>query len=471
MLIAPFALLLALFDSPAPAADATTAPVAAITLTTAPTAADAVDTVEAAAAQADKTAKPAKKAKRDKAADDGLRFVWGDHPSIRAGKWLKLDFGLKIQEDKMHPGDDPVPFDDLILKRARVGVDGELFKVIQFSVERELTTSSIVSLYSESTKTQWRDVFGEVKIADGLQIRGGRFKIPFSRDQLDGEASNDFVNRSLGGDYLAPGRDTGGMVHGRFFKRGLGYSAGVFGHDGDNSRANKIAGGDRTVAVRVEGTPLRKIKALNLDQTEVGVDFASTDVSDASKLPNGLRGRTVVSQYNFFTPVFVKGTRRRYGADVEWSKRQFGARAELMQVTDQRTDQGLRSGTLSDAKYHAWYASGAWVLTGEKSEKSLTPKHPLFRGGFGAVQLAARYERLWFDSKVTGEPAFSNSRAEVILPNGDKVLTLGVNWYPIRWVKLQLNGIHEELQDTGRTPLLNGGTKFWSSVIRLQLAL
>ena len=473
MLIAPFALLLALSDTPATVADAPTTPVAAVTLT-APTS-SAADADAEAAAQGDakkpKKAKEAKPAKGAKAGSDGLRFVWGDHPSIRAGKWMKLDFGLKIQEDKMYPGDDPVPFDDLILKRARVGVDGELFKVIQFSVERELTTSNNVSIYAESTKTPWRDVFGEVKIADGLQIRGGRFKIPFSRDQLDGEASNDFVNRSLGGDSLAPGRDTGGMVHGRFFKRGLAYSVGVFEHDGDNSQANKIAGGDRTTAVRLEGTPLRKIKALNLDQLEVGADFASTDVSDASKLPNGLRGRTVVSQYTFFAPVFVKGTRRRYGADVEWSKRQFGARAELMQVTDQRTDQGLRGGTLNDGVYHAWYASGAWVLTGEKSEKGLAPKHPLFKGGFGAVQLAGRYERMWFDSKATGEPAFSNSRSEVILPNGDKVLTLGVNWYPNRWVKLQLNGIHEEIQDTGRTPLLTGGTKFWSSVVRFQLAL
>ena len=92
------------------------------------------------------------------------------------------------------------------------------------------------------------------------------------------------------------------------------------------------------------------------------------------------------------------------------------------------------------------------------------------RGG-GALELAARYERLWFDSKATGEPAFSNSRAEVILPSGDTVLSLGLNWYLNRWVKLQVNGIHEELQDPGRTPLADGGTKFWSTVFRLQVAL
>ena len=53
---------------------------------------------------------------------------------------------------------------------------------------------------------------------------------------------------------------------------------------------------------------------------------------------------------------------------------------------------------------------------------------------------------------------------------GNKVLTLGANWYPNRWVKLQYNAIHESIEDSGRTPLLNGGTAFWSSVIRAQIA-
>jgi phosphate-selective porin len=464
VLIAPFALLLVLSDPPAPDTPpppaGTNAPASRIEPSIGVPAPAAVLAAPAASAQ-----------EQNEPADPGVRFVWRDHPSLRAGQWLRLDLGAKLQIDKMNPGDDPADFDDLIVRRGRIGVDGELFNVFQFSVERELTDSSTASFFNESSKTQWRDVWGEVKFADALQVRGGRFKIPFSRDQLDGEASNDFVSRSLGGEYLAPGRDVGGMVHGRFFGRGLGYDVGLFEHDGDNSQANKIAGGDTTFAARVTATPFAAVKTGNLDEAEIGVNFASTEVSSSSTLPNGLRGRTVVSQYTFFEPVFVEGTRRRWGADVEWTRRQVGARAEYMRVTDQRTRQGLRGDTLNDAVYHAWYVSGAWVLTGERSDRSINPRRPLFMGGFGAVQVAARFERIWFDSKDTGEPAFSNSRAEVILPNGDKVLTLGVNWYLNRWVKLQLNGIHESLEDAGRTPLLDGGTKFWSSVFRIQLVI
>jgi phosphate-selective porin len=444
VLIAPFAMLLMLADSPAPAVD----PPSAVT-------------APAAEPQGGGTAR----------APQAPRLTWKEHPSVRGGKWLRVDFGMKVQEDKLNPGDDPGNFDDVRLSRARVGVDGELFQVLQFSVERELTSSGDVKLNAKSQKTPWRDVYGELKIADGLQIRGGRFKVPFSLDQLTGIANNDFVYRSLGATYLAPARDIGGMVHGRFFKRALNYSAGLFAHDGDNARATKLAGGDRTFAMRVSGTPLAVVKALNLDKAELGANFATTDVTDDSELPNGLRGRTVMSDYTFFNPVFVRGARNRYGADIDWSNHQVGGRAEYMAVTEARDGQGLRGDTLNAARARAYYLQGTWVLTGDKKDRPVEPRHPLPLGGVGAIEVAARYERLWFDSKATGEPAFSNSRAEVILPNGEKVLTLGVNWYVNRWVKLQLNGIHEDLQDAGRTPLLDGAVKFWSSVFRLQIAL
>ena len=466
MLIAPFALLVALADSPVPVA-ATSASAAstvpAAVPATEPGGAEPAPDIDAepAAAQGGNTDKQ----------PEGLHFVWREHPSLRAGKWLRIDFSARFQVDKMFPGDDPQDFDDFTLNRARVSVDGELFNRVQFSIERELRGSSEEKINAKSTKTQWRDVYVDVNIADGLQLRGGRFKIPFSLDQLTSVSSNDFVNRSLGADYLAPARDIGGTVHGRFFDRGLTYSAGFFEHDGDNSRSTKVAGGDTTFAARVTATPLRAVKAFNLDRADFGFNFASTEVSDESELPNGLRGRTVMSKYTFFEPVFVKGTRRRYGVDMDWNHGPFGARGEYLHVTDQREQQGLRGDTLNDARARAWYVSGAWVVTGDRKSRVAEPRHPLFKDGIGAVEVAARYERLWFDSQDTGEPAFANSRAEVILPSGDKVFTLGVNWYVNRWVKLQLNGIHEELEDPGRTPLADGGTTFWSTVFRAQLVL
>ncbi|MGC4081919.1 MAG: porin [Vicinamibacterales bacterium] len=469
MLIAPLALLFALADGPAAPADPPTPTAASDAAAAAPGAEDTtrgvdpivVDTAIGSTAQGGgSNAKPA-----------GLRFVWKEHPSLRAGEWLRLDFGVKIHGDRMNPGDDPADFDRTQLTRARIGVDGEIFKVLQFSIEREMTENGDVKLNAKSTKTAWRNLYGELKIADALQIRGGRFKIPFSLDQQTGISNNDFIYRSLGATYLAPARDTGGMVHGRFFGRDLTYAVGLFEHDGDNSRATKIAGGDRTFAARVTARLLKPIRFLNLDDAEFGGNFATTDVTDDSELPNGLRGRTVISEYNFFDPVFVRGTRNRYGADFDWSDHQLGARAEYIAVTDAREGQGLRGDDLNAARAQAYYLQGTWLITGDRKDRPVEPERPLPTKGVGAIELAVRIERLWFDSKDTGEPAFSNSRAEVILPTGNKVFTAGVNWYLNRWMKLQFNAIHQEVEDAGRTPLADGGTKWWGTVFRAQLAL
>jgi phosphate-selective porin len=82
--------------------------------------------------------------------------------------------------------------------------------------------------------------------------------------------------------------------------------------------------------------------------------------------------------------------------------------------------------------------------------------------------VGARYERLGFESAEQVGPAFRNPRAEHILGNGDSVWTVGVNWFPNRWVRVTLNGFREEIEDAPRTPV-PGTTTFWSGLGRLQL--
>jgi phosphate-selective porin len=114
--------------------------------------------------------------------------------------------------------------------------------------------------------------------------------------------------------------------------------------------------------------------------------------------------------------------------------------------------------------------SGTWVVTGEDKKRPLKAATPLFQGGIGAVEVAARYERLWFNSPVGNDAPFRNPRAETIAPAGDRALTLGVNWTLNRFVKIQVNGIREHVEDPERNPVPNGAA-FWSRVLRLQFVL
>lgn len=409
---------------------------------------------------------------------NGLRFVWREHPSLRAGRNFRLDFAAKLQQDARDAGDNPLGFKTWELHRARAGVEGELFRRIQFSIEREFSENLTNDPLRKSTKSQWKDVYVDANLTDAIQVRAGKFKVPFGLDQNSGESNLDFVYRSLGGNYLSPGRDIGGMVHGRLFKRGLNYWVGGFEHDGENSRSFKSSGaqtvvvgrGDQTYAARVTATVFRKTGIALLEEAEVGGSWATSQLSDEGFLPHGLRARTVMSQYTFFDRMFVKGHRRRYGAEIDVAHGRVGARAEYMLVADSRDQQGLGDENLSDVRGKAWYVLGSWVLTGENKTRPVEPRRGgIGRGGYGAFELTARFDALRFDSVAGQDPPFRNSRAETVYPNADKVFTGGFTYYANRWVKIQGNAIHEAIDDLERSPTPTG--KFWSTVLRLQFEL
>jgi phosphate-selective porin len=435
--------------------------------------------------KADKKPKKKKVAKETEAAPDepvdvdtvdtgrGMRLTWKQHPSIRYGSIFRMDFEAKLQEDG-HSSYGPVAgLDRWEFHRNRIGVQGHLFKKIEYEVERELTEKELTEkdiALGITPSSRWKDVNVNLTFVKNAQIQIGKFKIPFGLDELTGVTHNDFVYRSLGASYLAPARDIGGMVHGRFFKRGLNYWAGVFEHDGDNARSKKIQGGDLTAAGRITATPFRPLTKSPIGAMEIGTAYAMSELSDDSFRPNGLRGRTVMTQDTFYETVYVKGHRRRWEIDLDWTVGPASARAEYTLVGDDRLQQGIGDEDLPDARARAWYVSGTWVLTGEDKTRPVKTAEPLFQGGLGSVEVAARYERMWFDSVSGNDVPFRNPRAETIYPGGDRALTLGVSWTLNRFIKLQVNGIREHVEDPDRNPVPNGAA-FWSRVFRLQFVL
>lgn len=417
------------------------------------------------------------------AREPGVDVVWTQHPSIRVGDSFRLDFGATLQEDlhSSYPGapglncqNQALPGTCLFqLHRNRVGIKGSVFKKIEYEVERELTEQELTDkdiLRGFTPQSQWKDVNVNLKYMKKAQIQVGKFKLPFGLDELTSISQNDFVYRSLGAAYLAPGRDIGGMVHGSFFKRGLTYGAGVFQHDGDHASSKKVQGADQTVAARVTAAPFRRTGVPG--DLNVGSAFAVSSLSDDPYLPNGLRGRTILTQDTFFQPVYVKGRRARWEADADWTAGRASARAEYTWVTDSRLQQGVGDEDLPDARARSWYVGGTWILTGERKKRPLSARSEFLRGGPGAVEVAARYERLSFDSARGADVDLPSRtpRAPNILPSGEGALTLGVNWVLNRWIKLQFNGIREHVDDPNRSPVSGGGA-FWSQVARFQIVL
>lgn len=407
----------------------------------------------------------------------GKGFEWEQHPGIRFGKHFNIEFEAKLQEDyhTSYAGAEQVAgLEDWELHRNRIGVLGNVGKHIEFEVEHEFTEHELSEKDIEAgvtPKSQWKDVRANFDYIKNAQIQVGKFKIPFGLDQTTGVTHNDFVYRSLGAIYLSPGRDIGVMVHGRFFKRGLNYWVGGFEHDGDNAKSKKIEGGDQTFAGRVTFRPLRGV-APAFDLMEFGVNAALTSLSDDNFRPNGLRGRTVVSQDTFYEPVYVKGHRTRTGADLDWTIGPASVRGEFDQVLDTRDGQGIDNATLPDARYRSWFVSGTYLLTGEHKARPVKADNDFITGGgIGAIEIAARMERLFFDSVETnGGPVFATPRTLNIQPSGDKLFTIGVNWTLNRFLKIQFDVIHEQVEGTYRNPIPDGSA-FWNKALRLQIVL
>ena len=405
--------------------------------------------------------KKAKKGKNTKKEDppDGIRFEWRDHPTLVLSKETHIDFRARFRADTIASDaaardDETSTTDD---PKRRIGVGGDIEHLVEFQVERELEGDD-----------PWRDVFANYHQFDVVQVQGGKFKLPFSLDQNTSPANLDFVFRSLAANHLAPGRDVGIMVHGRLLNRVIRYELGTFDHDGRNGRtrnAERVYGG-QTIAGRVTAQPLRGTKSIGED-LQVGIAFTSSDI------PLGftsIRGQTFLDA-TFFQPNFwAQGQRRRIGVEARWRPGPFSVKSEYMRVTTERLGQSVEDTDLSPLVATGWYVSGTWAITGERKADGLTaPRRPFLQGGYGAIEVAGRVERLAFGSLATGDAPSTSVRADVVQGNADRALTLGANWYVNRWVKLQFNAIRETLADPGQGPVPSQPS-FWTRVFRLQLS-
>ena len=198
----------------------------------------------------------------------GVRFVIEDHPSLRVGKVLRVDFRVKLHGD--FRGFSPARTEDLFaVSRRRLGIEGTFLRQFEYQLEREFRVKND----DTPIRHPWRDVFVNFRYFDNVQIRSGKFKMPFGLEELNGEMNLDFVYRSRVSNNLSPARDIGVTAHGQFFTRGLGYEAGVFKQDGENSRFGENPGAGRTVAGRMTMKPLRLIGApKSVRELEVGVN-------------------------------------------------------------------------------------------------------------------------------------------------------------------------------------------------------
>lgn len=391
--------------------------------------------------------------------DGGWKGRWDGHPEIDWGGRLHVEIHGRLQTDGSAS---EVPLargegDGWDLGRRRIGVEGTAGRHVEFQVEAEIASTD-----------PWRDVWVNYRPLRAVQIQAGQFKLPFGLEETTSSRSLDFIHRSLASTHLAPGRDRGLMLHGRLRKGMFGYEVGAFTHDGDNARpnSNRRVWGGATYAGRVIVEPFAGSKSGWAD-LQLGLAYART------ALPKGfpsIRGRSVLGLPFFDSDLWVAGGRRRTGLQARWRPGPFSFASEVIRVADDRRGQSQRGIDLAPFRARGWYVSGAWVVAGARRATGVArPRHPLFQGGFGSIQLAMRLERFSLGRAPGTGAASTSPRAESVLGNGETAMTFGATWHPNRWVAIHGNFIREAFGEAGRTPYPS--LRSWSRLVQFQVGI
>lgn len=137
-----------------------------------------------------------------------------------------------------------------------------------------------------------------------------------------------------------------------------------------------------------------------------------------------------------------------YGAEAIYIFNNFSVQGEYAQI-DVDPLPALAATAVQSGKITTGYVFGSWFVTGDsriydpaKAEINRPKiKNPVTAGGFGGVEIAARYDFADF-SDVRGTTGANPTMA------GDfKAYTVGVNYYPTSYVRFTANFTHSESEN------------------------
>jgi len=116
----------------------------------------------------------------------------------------------------------------LVLRNARVSLDGGIAPAIDYFLQVDLC---------DQGSMKFLDGWARVKVADGLKVQAGRFRMPFGVDPFKGPANYVFSNRSFIGRQVCNVRAVGAKLTYDFSKIPLTIEGGIFNPAGNNDNA------------------------------------------------------------------------------------------------------------------------------------------------------------------------------------------------------------------------------------------
>jgi phosphate-selective porin OprO/OprP len=335
----------------------------------------------------------------------------------------------------MDPGTDP---DTFSLRRMRPVFDGRLFRYYHFQIGID---------FSGRTRSELLNAFVDLEYFNAARIRVGQFKANVNIEMTQGGADLVFIERSLVQN-LNPYRDFGAQVFGRLFQERLRYDLGVLNGSpvGPGTDPNLSFSNDKMLFGRLWVSPFVRTDLEPIKQLQFGIGFTYGDVQNQTgqqPMQDEARARTI---FQYASNVTGSGLHTRIVPFLLW----YWHRLHVMSVYTSATERekNTATGAAAALTHQAWMVQSTFLLTDDDASfTTVSPKRPLdvTRGQWGAWELAARYAELRLDPNT-----FSLGLADISTNiQRAKALSLGVNWYPVHNLKIQVHLEHNDFDGAG----------------------
>jgi phosphate-selective porin OprO/OprP len=330
---------------------------------------------------------------------------------------VQLDLAGRAQLDSVTYEGLPAVERALKFRQVRININGEVGDRFRFMVEHEFAGS-----------TGWRNVWAAYTPADGVDLKAGNFLVPFSLEGLQSYSWTTFMERSLA-NALSPvmGLGADASLHRDRWTVTAGWFRDPIRDDNGHVR-------QRGSGIVARATILPVSAPHDIVHLGASVERRTLGPSESLQLQSGpelsfaptLIATRGLAQAKGFT---------NYGVEAAWIHRAFLIQAQADEAVVARTDapaEHLRGA----------YVQAAWTLTGQGYDYNRATgvvTGVALRRGRPAWELAARYSVLSLNSQ---EARGGLSRD----------LTLGVNWYASRNLRITANYVRSRTWDLPGAP-------------------
>jgi phosphate-selective porin OprO/OprP len=395
----------------------------------------------------DTATRPDPEKEKDKPTKAPVVAGWDDGFFLRSeDKAFNLRITGQIQADyrAFLDGLDRTDIDTFLIRRARLGIEANVFRYYEFRLLPDFTNASSPGV---TASPRLQDAYLNVHYWDYFQVEVGKFKQPFSYEQLIQDRFVPTVERSLI-DQLVPARDVGVMVHGqKLFGDRLDYAVAV-----SNGEINGDfdANDQKDVNLRLAYRPFNDPDVLPpLKGLQVGGSFGWGEEQEQVS-PMTLRTPSTIPFFAYNSTVRANGLRLRYSPEISYFYDGLGLAAQYYHQQEhlQPAFTGPTSRFVVDLPTEGFYVLGTYLLTGEARTTYSAPVDPLrpFNPcaplhGPGAWELVGRVSHLHVGDQAFAPGPRNLANPSLYSPDATE-LTLGFNWYLNKWVRTQFNWEH-----------------------------